>query len=114
SPRPASEPVRVDYGEELDLPAAGREPVRVEEAFASSAAAAEPARSLPEPIRSHPAARPAPALPRSVPAAVALGSPPEPESAGDETQTRQIVVPVKLPPGTRYEIVIRLQLDTTA
>jgi hypothetical protein len=26
---------------------------------------------------------------------------------------RQIVVPVKLPPGAQYEIVIRLEIDTT-
>jgi len=31
-----------------------------------------------------------------------------------EHRIREIVVPVKLPPDARYEIVIRLQLDTNA
>ena len=41
-----------------------------------------------------------------------------PPPASDEehgragTTLRQIVVPVKLPPGGNYEIVIRLELDT--
>jgi hypothetical protein len=29
-------------------------------------------------------------------------------------EVRQIVVPVSLPPGGRYEIVIKLQIDTEA
>jgi hypothetical protein len=38
------------------------------------------------------------------------------ESSGagvEDSETRQIVVPVKLPPGGRCQIVIRLQIDNT-
>jgi hypothetical protein len=37
----------------------------------------------------------------------------EPAAAPD-TRVREIVVPVKLAPDARYEIVIKLQIDTTA
>src|SRR5262249_3421448 len=110
SPKPAGEPVRVDYGDELDLPTAGRETLRGADAFAISAAP-------PEPARGAPVARPARVPARTAPATapVTTAPVPGPEAAADpDAQVRQIVVPIKLPAGARYEIVLRLQLDTTS
>jgi hypothetical protein len=119
TPAPAaSESVRIDYGEEIDLPATSRDLSRpilqpTPEPVAVPAAAAEALRSVSLPRHSAPAAPPA-ASPLATPIAVATTpepAAPAPSEAG--TQLRQIVVPVKLPPGARYEIVIKLQLDTT-
>ncbi len=106
----ASEPVRVDYGEEIDLPSQPRELARPQlraamEPPAMQTSAAEPMRQVPLP---RPAAAPSP----SKPASVATSTPAVAASAPPAEAVRQIVVPVRLPPGGQYEIVIKLQLDT--
>jgi signal recognition particle receptor subunit beta len=114
----ASEPVRIDYGEEIDLPATSRDLSRPilqpsPEPVAVPVAAAEPFRSVSLPRPSAPAA---PSAPPPLATTTAAAHTPEPAAPGPSeagTQLRQIVVPVKLPPGARYEIVIKLQLDTT-
>jgi len=97
-------PMRIDYGTELELPVAG-------EAAPAHEPSADAVRPLPLPRPSSalkrpggPAATPAPAAPRGN---VETAEP-------TETRIREIVVPVKLPPGARYEVVIRLQLDTNS
>jgi mutual gliding-motility protein MglA len=119
TPGPAtSEPVRIDYGEEIDLPATSRDLSRpilqpTPEPVAVPLAAAEALRSVSLPRPSAPAA-PHAATPLAAPTAAAhTPEPAAPASSEALTQMRQIVVPVKLPPGARYEIVIKLQLDTT-
>jgi len=104
-------PMRIDYGTELELPAAGQAPLTHEPAI-SHAETTEAVRTLQLP-------RPSSALKRPVAAAA-----PAPSGRGmmetadaggaSEHRIREIVVPVKLPPDARYEIVIRLQLDTNA
>ena len=113
-----NEPVRIDYGEEIDLPATSRDLSRpilqpTPEPVAMPAGAAEAFRSVSLPRPSAPAA---PHAASATAAATAAASTPEPAAPAHSeagTQMRQIVVPVKLPPGARYEIVIKLQLDTT-
>jgi hypothetical protein len=107
SPAPVSDPGgRIDYGVELELggPRDVEPAPKRAESLASGATA--------EAIKSVPLPRPSGAMPR--PKAVATE--PVRESNGSETEgapaIRQIVVPVKLPPGGNYEIVIRLELDT--
>ena len=98
-------PMRIDYGTELELPVAGEAPV------ISSASPSEAVRTfqLPRPSTAlkRPGGTPAAAPQRGIAEAPAAG-------AAAETRVREIVVPVKLPPDARYEIVIRLQLDTTS
>jgi len=96
-------PMRIDYGTELELPSPGDQPL------VSSASPSEAVRTLQLPRPSTALKRPAgaPATPpRAVETPDAVGTP--------ESRVREIVVPVKLPPDARYEIVIRLQLDTTS
>ena len=114
----ASEPVRIDYGEEIDLPAPSRDSSRPGLQAAPDAVTA-PIAQL-EPMHSVPQARPVAvqAQVAQAPVITSAASVPTPEpsatpSSDAGTQVRQIVVPVKLPPGARYEIVIKLQLDTT-
>ena len=99
-------PMRIDYGTELELPAPG-DPAPALELPSSGASG----------MRSVPLPRPSSALKRPAspaqPAGVRGVETAEAEDA-TETRVREIVVPVKLPPGARYEVVIRLQLDTTA
>jgi len=98
-------PMRIDYGTELELPVAGEAPV------ISSASTTDAVRTLQLP-------RPSAALkrPGGTPAAAPTRGAVETQEAGgaSESRIREIVVPVKLPPDARYEIVIRLQLDTTS
>ena len=86
--------MRYDYGTELDLSAFGTRDV-----LAPSATAAPPA-------------------PRPTPGARQVSSPHNSETVHSPDTpaplARELVIPVKLPAGARYEIVIRLQLDTTA
>ena len=93
-------PMRIDYGTELELPSVGQ--------------SAEPVAEAPRPI---PLPRPSAALKRPggpAPVPAPRGGVETAEADGPtETRVREIVVPVKLPPGARYEVVIRLQLDTT-
>src|SRR5262249_45514113 len=131
TPAADSPPVRIDYGTEIELPSAGahgHDPSPPKETVTTSPATAEAMRTLPPPrppaATKRPRAPP-PSGPRGAPATPRPGAPVasgargapatlEPETTdGGETQVRQIVVPVKLPPGARYEVVIRLQLDTT-
>jgi signal recognition particle receptor subunit beta len=95
---PDANPMRIDYGTELELPTAGGpvEPV------------AEAPRANPLPRQSSTLKRPGPA-----PVTAPRGGVETAEVAEPETRVREIVVPVKLAPGARYEVVIRLQLDTT-
>ena len=120
----AKESVRIDYGEEIDLPKMAREPERAptRAPVYSLAEPALPPASPPESLRmpsapaSRPALTPTPSVPLSSAAPARVAAAPEPANAAtpdSATQVRQIVVPVKLPPGARYEIVIKLQLDTT-
>ena len=94
-------PMRIDYGTELELPVAG----------AQVEAAAEAPRQLQLPRPSSALKRPAGQAPAPAPRGGVETA--EPEEAV-ESRVREIVVPVKLPPGARYEVVIRLQLDTTS
>ncbi len=107
---------RYDYGEEIDLPSPLRDvarpaPAVVPEPAVTSTSAHEGVRSvmLPRPA----AAMLRPALAPAVAGPVATPAPesPAPSSTNLQADVRQIVVPVKLPPGGSYEIVIKLQLD---
>jgi signal recognition particle receptor subunit beta len=119
----ASEPVRIDYGEEIDLPATNRDlsppfvqPVTEPEAAPAAAPGSFRSMSLPLPASMSATATAPVAVSAPVTAASSVGTP-EPDSFPNpegSAQVRQIVVPVKLPPGARYEIVIKLQLDTTS
>jgi len=92
-PEVEAEPARYDYGTELDLSFGPRDVLA-------------------------PATTAAPPAPRPTPGARHVSSPPNSEAvhASDTPAplARELVIPVKLPAGARYEIVIRLQLDTTA
>jgi len=112
-PPPAPEPVRIDYGTELDLPALGAHgavgsPLRVPAPPPAAVAAAEPA----PPEVATPA--PAPAVHAPAARAPAAAEPSTPGRDSSAPRARELVIPVKLPPGSHYEIVIRLQIDTTA
>ena len=97
-------PMRIDYGTELVLPG---DPAG---AHGPSASAPESARPIPLPRPSSAHKRPGGPVATPAPAAQQGGV----ETAEPaETRIREIVVPVKLAPGARYEVVIRLQLDTT-
>ena len=99
-------PMRIDYGTELELPSPG-DPAPALELPSSPASGM---RSIPLPKPSASLKRPTGPAPAASPRAVETA-----EAEGvTETRVREIVVPVKLPPGARYEVVIRLQLDTTS
>ena len=100
-------PMRIDYGTELELPAAGDAAL----SLGSSASAPEAVRPMPLPRPSSALKRPG--GPVATPTAAAQQGGVE-TAEPTETRVREIVVPVKLPPGARYEVVIRLQLDTTS
>jgi signal recognition particle receptor subunit beta len=90
APAPAEPaPARLDYGTELEFTSGGPKGP----ALARATEAAAPAPSAPP--AASPATRPAPD-----------------GSSVATTHARQIVVPVKLPPGGQYEILIRLEIDT--
>lgn len=109
---------RIDYGSEIELPTPVREviasapvtPTPVSEPVTTSAVSSEALRSVPLPRPSSMLSRPS------------LSSEPAPSVTKPTTnaespasgEVRQIVVPVSLPPGGRYEIVIKLQIDTEA
>jgi mutual gliding-motility protein MglA len=101
-------PMRIDYGTELELPVSG-DPAGSHEPAISGGSASEAVRAIPLPRPSTSLKRPAPvAAPRGLETA-------EPADTGaTPSRVREIVVPIKLPPDARYEIVIRLQLDTTS
>ena len=107
---------RIDYGVEIDLPGGSREQGRpsvsgAADATNASAAPADAVRNVPLPRPSGTQSRPTNV---ATPAGVVVTPEPAISFQPDgTTQVRQIVVPVKLPAGARYEIVIRLQLDTT-
>jgi hypothetical protein len=86
-------PMRIDYGTELELPGANEAP-------SPSTVSAGPVHDN---VRAIPLPRPSSALKRP------SGPAPAPAARAVE-----IVVPVKLAPDARYEIVIKLQIDTTA
>ena len=106
---PDSQSMRIDYGTELELPRLPGGGVT------SDAAAGEPA----EGKRPTPGSKPSGVIKRPTSASTPASAKPsnaavESSGAGaEESETRQIVVPVKLPPGGRYQIVIRLQIDNT-
>jgi hypothetical protein len=108
TPPPEPEPARYDYGTELELPAfEAREsappapaPRKHVAAAAAPVVAAEPVASPP------PAASPSSPTAPAVPGAAAR--------EGARSLARELVIPFKLPPGAQYEILIRLQIDTTA
>ena len=104
-------PMRIDYGTELELPMSG-EPARASEQPANAVPAPLP---LPRPSASlrRPGGQ-APAVAPSTSVETAVAPEPEASASGSPSRVREIVVPVKLPPGARYEVVIRLQLDTTS
>lgn len=113
-------PTRVDYGAEIDLPAQPHEVARPE-----VRAALEPARAPAAPdesMRQVPLPRVTPAPMDSTPAPPMVSTPATLATAALPVSTttqaselvRQIVIPVRLPPGGQYEIVIKLQLDTNA
>ena len=95
---------RLDYGTELELPAPGarvsHESVSPRPGTAVTEAATDATRNMPLP-------RPSGSMPR-------VTQPGDEAADQSSPRARQIVVPVKLPPGGHYEIVIRLELDTNA
>ena len=72
-------------------------------------------RAIPLPRPSTALKRPGSPAPVAAPRGVETVEAPDTDAAsqGSQPRVREIVVPVKLPPDARYEIVIRLQLDTT-
>ena len=96
---------KFDYGTELELPAVtpsrdgSGSPSSSRPDSSMASASLETARHAP---------RAASTSPRGTPAGESHD-----HVDGASGRTRQIVVPVKLPPGGHYEIVIRLELDTT-
>ena len=105
---------RIDYGSEIELPTPVREIERLAAPISSpvttAAASSEAIRGVPLPRPSATMARPSLAPDRAPTASL-----PTPNVAPTtNSDVRQIVVPVTLPPGGRYEIVIKLQIDTEA
>jgi signal recognition particle receptor subunit beta len=101
---PAVDAGRIDYGVELELggPRDGASAQPRAEAVTTAGVATDAIRGVPLP-------RPSGVMPR--PREIE-----EHEAVADHetpAKLRTIVVPVKLPPGGQYEIVIRLELDTT-
>jgi len=76
----------------------------------------ENVRAIPLPRSSAALKRPGSPAPAAAPRGVETAETPDsdPASPNSQARVREIVVPVKLPPDARYEIVIRLQLDTTS
>ena len=104
-------PMRIDYGTELELPASSEASASRESGPGASSAV----RAIPLPRPSNALKRPGGPAPAGGGAPGRAGSLDTAEPADvQETRVREIVVPVKLPPEARYEIVIRLQLDTTS
>jgi hypothetical protein len=115
---PAHADDRIDYGSEIELPTPTRDVVRpapvaatpVSEPVTTPAVSSEAIRSVPLPRPSAVMSRPSLAPEPVAPAPVA----PANADVVTSSEVRQIVVPVSLPPGGRYEIVIKLQIDTEA
>ncbi len=116
---------RIDYGSELELPTPSREitrpappaPAPVSEPVTTSAATSDALRSVPLPRPSATMQRPSLAPEPTSNASERMASVPRVTPNADAVtsgEVRQIVVPVSLPPGGRYEIVIKLQIDTEA
>ena len=103
--------VRIDYGTELELPRLQGEgsPKDATSASATGEAGRGVPTARPSTAMRRPTGPSSPAGPRA-PSMVAETSQP---GVADDGQTRQVVVPIKLPPGAKHEIVIRIQLDTT-
>lgn len=121
APVEATDTSRYDYGEEIDLPSPSRDTTRpaptvVPEPVTTTAAVHEAMRSVQLPRPSGTMPRPAmTAMPSAVqPAPISLPVAAPSAATPGAGEVRQIVVPVKLPPGGTYEIVIKLQLDTNA
>jgi signal recognition particle receptor subunit beta len=121
APVAGSDTSRYDYGEEIDLPSPPRDgarpaPAVVSEPVTTTASAHEAMRSVPLPRPSATMPRPAMTPSPAAPAPVSVNSHPAhtAPAAAAVSEVKQIVVPVKLPPGGSYEIIIKLQLDTNA
>jgi hypothetical protein len=103
SPAPVTDATRIDYGVELELggPRDGGSPQARADAVTTAGVATDAIRGVPLP-------RPSGTMPRP--------KVEEHEAPSTDSETspklRSIVVPVKLPPGGQYEIVIRLEIDT--
>jgi signal recognition particle receptor subunit beta len=113
---PEQPAVKIDYGTELELPNASVTPApeksSTRDAVTTSASASDPVRTVPLPRQ---AAAPKQAPPHTTSGST-RGTIVDTRRGDDESTAvppREVVVPVKLPPGGVYEIVIRLQLDTT-
>jgi signal recognition particle receptor subunit beta len=107
-------PMRIDYGTELELPGSSDPGAR--ESTVTNASTSEAVRTLPLPRPSSALKRPGNPAPAAAPRG-GVDTAEATEAGGSATGAsvvREIVVPVKLPPNARYEIVIRLQLDTTS
>jgi len=105
-----SQVVRIDYGRELELPSLEGKKTDAPAGPSGSATGAAP--GVPP--------RPSGAVKRPSTAATTGGSrtgavaTEAHQGAGDVSEPRAIVVPVKIPPGGRYEIIIKLELDTSS
>ncbi len=116
----AAETTRIDYGVELELgdagPASPPPEPRAEVLTRATAAEAVAKAAAVEAMRSVPLPRPSGSMPKPKLPANEAARESTNNSEGTEREAaplaRQIVVPVKLPPGGHYEIVIRLELDT--
>ena len=97
---------RIDYGTELELPA----PSPRETVGSHLSSRKDPASTNDSHRGASEAVQPSPGLHLSRPG---VGTDSQDKSEPGQRMARQIVVPVKLPPGAQYEIVIRLEIDTT-
>ncbi len=129
SPEPAPAPVfEIERSTPPRIPATLHVEPQVPEPVTTSASTDEPFRSMPLPRPSGLVTRPT-LVPESTPEGTPTFEAPEPvvtplatvtplpvtpvtTPTTDEVEVRHIVVPVQLPPGGRYEIVIKLQIDT--
>ncbi len=107
---------RIDYGVELELPGGARDGAsaapqpRAE--TVTTGVATEAIRGVPLPRAAGQMSRPPSPSAATTHEAATPASGPDLSDREIPPLTRQIVVPVKLPPGGQYEIVIRLELDT--
>ena len=97
---------RIDYGTELELPA----PSPRETVGSHLSSRTDPTSTNDSHRGSSEAVQPGPGLKLSRPGGATDS---QEKSEAGQRMARQIVVPVKLPPGAQYEIVIRLEIDTT-
>jgi signal recognition particle receptor subunit beta len=105
-------PMRIDYGTELELPVSG-EATGSHEPAITSGSTSEAVRAIQLPRPSSSLKRPGGPAPAGAPRG-GLETAETADTDAPPSRVREIVVPIKLPPDARYEIVIRLQLDTTS